>query len=48
MKNLKSKVKVVVSLLMLTLVITVKVAPVAQSNAPITTLGLGYDFDSNY
>jgi hypothetical protein len=48
MKNLKSKIKLVVSLLMLTLIITVKVAPIANNTAPIKTLGLGYDFDSNY
>lgn len=48
MKNLKSKIKVVVTLLMLTLVVTVKVAPIVHNNTPITTLGLGYDFDSNY
>ncbi|WP_313128638.1 hypothetical protein [Anaerocolumna sp.] len=47
MKNLKSKVLVVVSLLMLTLVITVKVAPVTQNNT-VSTLSLGYDIDSNY
>ncbi len=48
MKNLKSKVKVVVSLLMLTLVITVKVAPAVQNNTPITTLGIGYEYWTNY
>nr|WP_308741934.1 hypothetical protein [uncultured Anaerocolumna sp.] len=48
MKNLKSKIKVVATLLMLTLVVAAKVAPIAQNNTPITTLGIGYDNWTNY
>ncbi|MBU5330690.1 hypothetical protein [Anaerocolumna aminovalerica] len=48
MKNLKSKIKVVATLLMLTLVVTIKVAPVMQHNNTVSALSVGYDIDSNY
>jgi len=50
MKNLKSKVAVLVSLLMLTLVVTAnaKVTPVNQNGNTVGTCGIGWDFDSNY
>lgn len=48
MKNLKSKIKVVVTLLMLTLVVTAKVAPVTQQKNIVSTFSVGYDIDSNY
>lgn len=47
MKNLKSKIAVVVSLLMLTLVVTANVTP-AKQDTGIQALSLGHYYDTNY
>lgn len=48
MKTLKSKIAVVVSLLMLTLVITANIKPTTQNTGTISTCGIGYDYYTNY
>lgn len=48
MKNLKSKIAVIVSLLMLTLVVTANVTPTTQKTGTVTTLSLGHDYWVNY
>jgi len=48
MKNLKSKIAVVVSLLMLTLVVTANVTPTTQKIGTVSTFSLGHDYWVNY
>ncbi len=48
MKNLKSKIAVIVSLLMLTLVVTANVTPTTQKTGTISTLSLDHDYYANY